>query len=253
VARFLAIARLLSGRPNVSACGHSLHPGGQGRGRRDLATALRHTAQTIEMVPGDRSEWINRLRFGNILDRLPKLTLLRSCSSILTSCEFTPEDERILVAMSDGRCELLNAETGAREALFQAGTNGVLAAAISADGSRVGTASKNNLAHVWDARSGRIALVLPHPDEVTAICFSPSGPLIATGCADGFVRLWDSSGARLREVRAHTQRIGCVEFSHRGDFLASGGRDRLVKFWRVDSLERPAIRLKLKAGSCTWP
>ena len=69
----------------------------------------------------------------------------------------------------------------------------VVFAQFSPDGTRVITASWDNTARVWDARSGK-ALTEPlrHEDRVNSAEFSPDGTRVLTASGDNTARVWDA-------------------------------------------------------------
>ena len=67
------------------------------------------------------------------------------------------------------------------------------AVAWSADGTRVATASDDNTARVWDARTGQaVGAPLQHQGTVTAVAWSPDGTRVATASVDNTARVWDA-------------------------------------------------------------
>lgn len=68
----------------------------------------------------------------------------------------------------------------------------VLSAAYDAKGERIVTASRDNTARIWDARTAQETRApLRHGAPVAAAAFAPDGKRVATVALDGFVRLWD--------------------------------------------------------------
>ena len=61
------------------------------------------------------------------------------------------------------------------------------------DSSRIATASSDNTAQVWDARSGAEILSLKgHTELVSSVSWSPDGSRIATASWDNTARVWDA-------------------------------------------------------------
>jgi WD40 repeat protein len=80
----------------------------------------------------------------------------------------------------------------------------VTAAAFSADGKTIVSASSDNTLKLWDGATGReIRTLTGHGSYVTAAAFSPDGKTIVSGgcdvyetgkgCTRGVVKLWDVS------------------------------------------------------------
>ena len=78
-----------------------------------------------------------------------------------------------------------------------------MSAAFSPDGSRIVTASRDNTARLWDAKTGAaLATLSGHTDAVTSAAFSPDGSRVVTASEDKTARLWDAkTGAALARSR----------------------------------------------------
>jgi TPR repeat protein len=69
-------------------------------------------------------------------------------------------------------------------------------AAYSPDGTRIVTASEDQTARIWDARTGApLAVLLGHSDLVGSAEYSPDGSRIVTASFDKTVRIWDAQVA----------------------------------------------------------
>ncbi len=71
-------------------------------------------------------------------------------------------------------------------------------AMFSPDGSRVLTASNDNTARLWDARSAAELLRFTHRDFVEHIAFNRDGSRVLSGGRDGRVRLWQTQSPDRR-------------------------------------------------------
>ncbi len=156
---------------------------------------------------------------GIILDVLPHPGVVR---------DYTPEALSVFQGARTADTQLI-AMTGH--------TAGVVAAAFGPDGARVGTASLDNTARIWDARTGRSLRVLRgHTDRVVGIAFSPDGRRVATASADKSVRVWDvATGQELLRLTGHTATVWSVAFSPDGRQMVTASRDRTARVWDATS------------------
>ena len=113
----------------------------------------------------------------------------------------------------------------------------VTSVAFSPDGTWIVTASKDQTAKVWDARSGAALLDLKgHLSPVTSVAFSPDGTRIVTGSSDWTAKVWDArSGVGLVDLKGHESSVYCVAFSPDGTRIVTGSLDKTAKVWDARS------------------
>jgi hypothetical protein len=107
------------------------------------------------------------------------------------------------------------------------------AASFSADGTRIVTASRDNTAKVWDARTGAETLTLKgHTKWVDAASFSADGTRIVTGSSDGTAKVWDAkTGAETLTLKGHPEGVYAVSFSADGTRIITGSSDGTAMVW----------------------
>ncbi len=89
------------------------------------------------------------------------------------------------------------------ELVLQSGhTSAIRGVAISADGSRIVTASDDNTAIVWDGRTGKkLRTLVGHESFVRSVAISADGGRIFTGSNDHTNMIWDGrTGKKLRTI-----------------------------------------------------
>jgi WD40 repeat protein/tRNA A-37 threonylcarbamoyl transferase component Bud32 len=132
----------------------------------------------------------------------------------------------------------LEARTDQSQAVLADQGGGVFSVALSPDGTRIVTGSRDMKVRLWDAATGELQATLAgHGDEVRAVDFSPDGTRIASGSEDGTVRLWDAASGELTATLAgHKGRVFSVAFSPDGARVASASGN-VVQLWDVASGE----------------
>ena len=140
----------------------------------------------------------------------------------------------------------------------------VTSAALSPDGTRVVTASADNTARVWDARTGQpVGAPLQHVGAVSAAAFSADGTRVVTASDDNTARVWDARtgqpvGAPLQH--AECRHVGGVQRGRdaRGDGVSGqdgagvGRADRGSRWARRCSMRTRRRRRRSAPTGRAW-
>jgi WD40 repeat protein/serine/threonine protein kinase/tetratricopeptide (TPR) repeat protein len=87
-------------------------------------------------------------------------------------------------------------------------------------------------ARIWNAATGRLRKVLPHPRPVWAVAVSPDGRVIITGCGDGKVRFWNrKTGKPIGRPLLHPAPVLAVAFRPDGRLILTGCADGAARLW----------------------
>ena len=113
--------------------------------------------------------------------------------------------------------------------------SGVLAVALSRDGTLLAAGTTNGDICLWQVPVGTpLRTFCGHTSWVRSVAFSPDGRILASGSQDGMVRLWEvSTGQCLKILQGHSHWVWSVTFSPDGRILASGCHDGTVRLWDV--------------------
>ena len=109
----------------------------------------------------------------------------------------------------------------------------VLAVAISPNGTRLLTGSRDGTARLWQAAIGhQVSRALSHGSTIWDVAFSRDGSRIATACADKMARIWDASAGQLvGKPLKHDDSVRAVTFSPDGARLLTGSVDKTARLW----------------------
>lgn len=109
----------------------------------------------------------------------------------------------------------------------------VYATAITPDGRRLVTASRDGTVKLWDGASGRELLTLRgHEQAVYGVAISADGQRVVSGGEDRQVRIWDAASGREQHcIGGHHDAVTSVAISATGRRIASGSRDGTVQVW----------------------
>jgi len=120
---------------------------------------------------------------------------------------------------------------------FEGHQDWVWAVALSGDGRRALSGSKDATVRLWDVETGNaVACLEGHEAEVVSVAFSLDGRRALSGSIDKTVRLWDlESGREVRVFRGHTDNVVSVGFSGDGSQTLSASRDGTIRICDLES------------------
>src|SRR5262249_19105677 len=133
----------------------------------------------------------------------------------------------------DSQVQVWDVEAGAKRLSIP--VPGLYHAAVSADGTRLATASKSLT--LWDLSTGQRLFSIPDEGYMRALAFSPDGKKLATGSGYRTVKLWDVETGRQLGQEVHLDLVWTVAFSPDGITLASGTLGGAIKLWDMTPAE----------------
>jgi hypothetical protein len=97
---------------------------------------------------------------------------------------------------------------------------------FSYGGRWIAAAGDDNTVGIFEARTGREVLRLPHGERVWTLAFSPDDRWIATGSEDKLARVFDTSTGREASRLAHGDSVVSVVFSPDSRLVATASWDK---------------------------
>jgi tetratricopeptide (TPR) repeat protein len=162
-----------------------------------------------------------------------RMRTLDHSRSPVSALAFSFGGEHLAVGATDGAVRIWQWANVQATATLRVGV--VHAAALSADGRRLATASGGGIAVVWDVADSNQIVSVRHTDTVVAVALSPDGTRLATGSQDKTARVWDIA-SRAELLRApHDRTVLAVALSPDGTRLATGSQDKTARVWDIAS------------------
>ncbi|RXW13019.1 hypothetical protein EST38_g12835 [Candolleomyces aberdarensis] len=204
----------------------------------ELALNVKHQLlhRTVDILQG-KSGSIKLRKWGYIGTHL--VELLKSGSD---------EDRRVVKGFQQQYTQDINC-------LFELqGHRGLVwSVAISPDGKRIVSGSRDNTIRIWDMETGAQVgePLLGHGGHINSVAISPDGKLIVSGSSDMTIRIWDAeTGMQVGEsLRGHEHSVLSVAFSHDGQRIISGSRDNTIRIWDAAAGTQVGVPLQ---GHTDW-
>ena len=120
-------------------------------------------------------------------------------------------------------------------------TETVWAVAVTPDGRRAVSGSRDNTLKVWDLESGQdvseaARTLKGHTDYVYAAAVTPDGRRAVSASKDMTLKVWDlESGVELDTLEGHTGSVGAVAVTPDGRRAVSVSEDNTLKVWDLES------------------
>ena len=147
----------------------------------------------------------------------------------------SPDGSTVMFSLEDGTMRLLDAATGAAQAVWRGHQARVKGIAFSPDGLLAASGSDDMTVRVWDRASGKTIRVLTgHTAWVWGVRFSPDGRHLASSGDDQTIRIWRvSDGVCEHVIRGHNHWVRPMVFHPTNAVLVSAGDDQTVRMWEL--------------------
>jgi WD40 repeat protein len=221
-------------------------------------------ALVAELRPLGRSSPVRAVSFGSGGSRLaaanglraavwtlskPRPRILWSGGRGVWAVALSPDGAHVATGDAGGRVQVWNMGTGDRADLT--GHSGAIESlAFSSDGKSLVSASEDETARIWEARTGRpIAELRGHDGIVQSAVFEHDGKMVVTGGKDGTIRTWSvtSDPVRVDLPRPDEQRLRDVAFDQSGERIVTASEDRTARIWGL-----PHARVLHALGHDDW-
>lgn len=113
----------------------------------------------------------------------------------------------------------------------------VNSAVFSPDGTRLLTASADETARIWDARTcSTVAILKGHDGTVFSAAFNRDGTRVVTASGDMTARIWDArTGEIIVILEGHTGIVHSAAFSPDGTRVATASVDSIARIWDANN------------------
>ena len=188
---------------------------------------------------------------------IPLLSLTSLRAQTLSTCEpppplppnpkpgvnrvvFSKDGKTLVVAGSDGKIRLLDANSGTVKRTLTGHTNAIYLAVFSPDEKLLASSSRDLTARVWDVASGReLHKFTGFRCAVKAVAFSPDGRTIAATGNDGMLKLWDLKTGNELQSFVHINSadvdmsVYSIAFDRTGKKIYGANGDGTISEWDI--------------------
>lgn len=143
---------------------------------------------------------------------------------------FTPNDQRVVIAHSNGLIAVHDAATGKLERNWRGHAGNINDLSFWPDGKRFVTGGRDGFFRIWEIDSGEKILEVPFGDTRRTTCCS-DGRGLAVCAHNGKAMVYDFHDQHLRETHEFHlgNRVGAFEFSSDGQYLVVSALNQAIR------------------------
>lgn len=185
--------------------------------------------------------WDKTVRLWD-LDQGKTIRIYRHTSPV-NAVVFAESGKSIAGGGHDGKIIVWNTETGALKGTLEGHALGITGLSVSADGSRLLSASIDKTLRLWNLDTmTEVKVYEEHQGPVYAAALSPDGKTAISAGREGTLIQWNLAEAKpiraIRAVRAGKVIIWAVAFTPDGRFALTAGSDDLIRVWHLQTGDR---------------
>jgi len=180
------------------------------------------------------------------LERGEELLVLAGHTGSVLAAAITPDSRKVISGSEDGTLRVWDLESGElRGTLRQSETEraisgkahagGILAVAVTPDGRRVVSASKDWTLKVWDLETGEMLHTLRgHQGWIEAVAVTSDGRRAVSASLDRTLRVWDlERGLELDRLYGPSDEFQALAVTPDGHQVISGAKNGRVAVWNL--------------------
>jgi len=143
---------------------------------------------------------------------------------------------KIKVPAADSTLKVWNLRWGYQMHALTGHEFGITSVAITPDGKRAVSASRDHNLKLWDIRRGaQIHNLTGHKEWVSSVVITPDGQRAISASADKTLKIWDlNQGKELYTLTGHTDTVLAVALTPDGEKLVSASADKTLKVWDLE-------------------
>jgi len=223
----------------------------------ELFTLIGHLLRVnaVAVTPDDRlvisGSYDRTLKVWN-LETGKELFTLIGHRSVVNTVVVTPDGKRVISGSWDKTLKVWDIDTGKgvfrfiknfipRQELFSLDghSHSVEAVAVTSDGNRIISASRDGTLKVWSLSTKKeIFPLIGHSESVNAVTVTADGKRIISGSDDETVKVWNlETDEAVFSLTGHTNRVKALVLTPDGKQVISGSDDTTVKVWNLETFE----------------